>query len=117
MSMINNWAFLSPSQANFTPKVSVRISLNEITKKQNLILFHISAGSFPSGSDGKESTCNADLSLIPGSGRYPGEGKVNSSNILAWRIPWTSEPGSPRGRRESDTTERLTDSPSNSKKH
>ena len=53
MSMINNWAFLSPSQANFTPKVSVRISLNEITKKQNLILFHISAGSFPSGSDGK----------------------------------------------------------------
>ena len=30
MSMINNWAFLSPSQANFTPKVSVRISLNEI---------------------------------------------------------------------------------------
>ena len=32
------------------------------------------------------------------------------SNILAWRIPWTEEPGrlhSPRGRKESDTTERL----------
>ena len=29
---------------------------------------------FPGGSDGKES-CNAgDLSLIPGLGRYPGEG-------------------------------------------
>ena len=31
------------------------------------------------------------------------------SSILAWRIPWTEEPGgySPRGRKESDTTERL----------
>ena len=29
------------------------------------------------------------------------------SNILAWRIPWTGEPGgySPWGRKESDTTE------------
>ena len=31
---------------------------------------------FPGGSDGKESTCNAgDPGLIPGSGRFPGEGK------------------------------------------
>ena len=31
------------------------------------------------------------------------------SSILAWRIPWTEEPEgySPRGRKESDTTERL----------
>ena len=30
------------------------------------------------GSDGKESTCNAgDLDLIPGSGRYLGEGNGN----------------------------------------
>ena len=30
---------------------------------------------FPGGSAGKESACNAgDLSLIPGLGRYPGEG-------------------------------------------
>ena len=30
---------------------------------------------FPSGSAGKESTCNAgDLGLIPGLGRFPGEG-------------------------------------------
>ena len=30
---------------------------------------------FPGGSDGKESTCNVgELGLIPGSGRYPGEG-------------------------------------------
>ena len=31
---------------------------------------------FPGGSAGMESTCSAgDLSLIPGLGRYPGEGK------------------------------------------
>ena len=33
---------------------------------------------FPSGSDGKESTCNeGDLELIPGSGQYPGERNGN----------------------------------------
>ena len=31
---------------------------------------------FPGGSTGKESTCNVgDLGLIPGLGRFPGEGK------------------------------------------
>ena len=29
------------------------------------------------------------------------------SSILAWKIPWTEEPGSPWGRKESDTAERL----------
>ena len=34
--------------------------------------------SFPGGSDGKESACNAgDMGLIPGSGRSPGEGNGN----------------------------------------
>ena len=33
---------------------------------------------FLGGSDGKESSCNAgDLGLIPGFGRYPGEGNSN----------------------------------------
>ena len=31
--------------------------------------------------------------LIPGSGRFPGEGMITHSTILAWRIPWTEEPG------------------------
>ena len=45
------------------------------------------------GSDGNESACNAgDLGSIPGLGRSPGEGNGPSS-ILAWRIPWTEEPG------------------------
>ena len=47
---------------------------------------------FPGVSDGKESAYNTgDLGLISESGRLPGEGK--GSNILAWRIPWTEEPG------------------------
>ena len=42
------------------------------------------------GSPGKESACNAGgLGLILGSGRSPG----GYSSILAWRIPWTEEPG------------------------
>ena len=49
---------------------------------------------FPDVSDGKESACNAgDLGLISESGRFPGEGKGSHSSILAWRIPWTEEPG------------------------
>ena len=39
---------------------------------------------FPSGSDGKESLCSArDPGLIPGLGRFPGEGNGTHSSILA----------------------------------
>ena len=31
--------------------------------------------------------------LIPGSGRSLKEGMATHSSILAWRIPWTEEPG------------------------
>ena len=56
---------------------------------------------FPGGSDGKESACNTgDPGLIPGSGRSPGEGNcyplqamAPHSSTLAWKIPWTEEPG------------------------
>ena len=35
-----------------------------------------------------------DAGSIPGSGRSPGgEGMATHSSILAWRIPWTEEPG------------------------
>ena len=34
-----------------------------------------------------------DMGLIPGLGRSPGEGLGNPLHILAWRIPWTEEPG------------------------
>ena len=35
-----------------------------------------------------------DLGSIPGSGRSPWRrGMATHSSILAWRIPWTNEPG------------------------
>ena len=38
------------------------------------------------------------------------KGKATHSSILAWRSPWTEEPGGyrPRGHKEPATTERLT---------
>ena len=34
-----------------------------------------------------------DTGSIPGSGRSPEGGMATHSNIPAWRIPWTKEPG------------------------
>ena len=46
------------------------------------------------GSDSKVSAYNAgDPSLIPGSGRSPGEGMATHSSTVAWKIPWREEPG------------------------
>ena len=35
----------------------------------------------------------SDVGLTPGSGRSPEESMATHSSILAWRIPWTEEPG------------------------
>ena len=65
----------------------------------------------PGGSDGKESACNVgDVGLIPGLGRFPGGGQSNPlqysclenhhrQRCLVGYSPW--------GRKELDTTERL----------
>ena len=34
-----------------------------------------------------------DVGSILGSGRFPGGGHGNPLQFLAWRIPWTEEPG------------------------
>ena len=34
-----------------------------------------------------------DAILIPGLGRSLGKGMVTYSSILAWKVPWTEEPG------------------------
>ena len=39
------------------------------------------------------STQLQERGLIPWSGSCPGGGHGNQSSILAWRIPWTEEPG------------------------
>ena len=49
---------------------------------------------FPGDSAVKKLPANTgDLGLIPGLGRFPGEGNDSPLNILAWEIPWTEEPG------------------------
>ena len=69
--------------------------------------------SFPGGSDGKESACNAgEPGLIPGLGRFPGEGNGNLLQYSCLENPMD------RGTwwatvhvvAESDMTERLTHS-------
>ena len=72
-----------------------------ITMTLSLILF-------PGGSDGEESACSeGDLGLIPGSRRSAGEGNTHFS-LLAWRIPWTEEPGGLQSMGSQRVTERLT---------
>ena len=65
---------------------------------------------FPGASDSKESAFNArDTSSILGLGRSHGKGMATHSNILAWRILWTEEPGGLElGCKELDTIEGLT---------
>ena len=42
----------------------------------------------------KEALCSTgDPGMIPGSGRYPGEGNGSPLHILAWEIPQIEEPG------------------------
>ena len=49
---------------------------------------------FPGGSDSKASAYNVgDLGLIPGLGRSLEKEMATHSSILAWKIPWTEEPG------------------------
>ena len=64
---------------------------------------------FPGGSDGKESACNEETRVGSLGQEDPLEkGMAPHSSILAWRIPWTEEPGGLRsvhGVTESDKTE------------
>ena len=74
---------------------------------------HFYSGDFPGISDGKESSCSAgDM----GSGWEDAleKGMATHSSALAWRIPWTEEPGrlQSMGSQELDMTEWLTHSSS-----
>ena len=70
--------------------VSQRVGPNRVT---NTLTF-IHHWGLPWWLSSKKSACNAgDPASVPGSGRSPGERNDNPSSILAWRIPWTEEPG------------------------
>ena len=86
----------------FTPGISSDPCLTH-TEASFPARFHINttcpvtpALSFPRGSDGKESACNAgDTGSIPRSERSPAEGNGYPFQY-SWRIPWTDEPGGPK---------------------
>ena len=57
------------------PSLSLRTTFNTMIIFSDLSIVTSDHGSFSGCADGKESACNAgDLSLIPGSRRFPGEG-------------------------------------------
>ena len=57
------------------PLLCVNISQNHLLFLSGITLYY---HGFPGGSKGKASACDAeDPGLIPGSGRYPGEGNNN----------------------------------------
>ena len=59
-----------------------------------LMFIYLAVLGFPGCSDGKESTCSAgDQGSIPESRRSLEKGMATHSSIVAWRIPWTEEPG------------------------
>ena len=67
------------------------------------VLSNTTCVGFPKWLSDKESACNAgDLGLIPGWGRSLKKEMAIHSRILAWEIPWTKEPGSSWGCKESD---------------
>ena len=64
---------------------------------------------FPTGSDSKESACNArDPGSIPGSGRSLGEGNSYPLQYLCLENSMDLEGYSPKGRKDLVMTERLT---------
>ena len=54
-----------------------------------------SSQDFPGGSLVKDPSANAGDPRVPciGLGRFPEKEMATHSSILAWRIPWTEEPG------------------------
>ena len=94
LHLINAWLYGS------TPKCLNRVSW-----------CCLSTTGFPSDSDVKESAYHAgDVGSIPRSGRFPGGRNGTHFSILAWKIPWTEEPGGLQtmGCKKLDTIEWLT---------
>ena len=72
---------------------------------------HVQMISFPSGSEGKESTCNLETQVRSLGWEDPlEEGMATHSSVLAWRIPWTEEPGGLQslGSQRADMIQQLT---------
>ena len=75
----------------------IKLNSNNLSKYDSNNLSKYEQRGFTGGSVVKNLPASAgdagDVGLIPGSGRCPGEGNGKPSSTLAWRIPWTEEPG------------------------
>ena len=71
--------------------------LSQLAMFKKKLLFHVILSKqrdFPHGSVVKNTPANAeDTGLMPGSGRFPGEGNDNPLQYFCLEIPWTEESG------------------------
>ena len=89
------WKRVEHDWVNWTVITFTFNSSNINTKLLNLFnLLHGLRRGFLRSSVGKVSACSeGDPASIPGLGRSPGEGNATHCSVVAWRIPWTEEPG------------------------
>ena len=77
--------------AFFSKLFSCHTERFQLLLPSDLCIYLPSLLGFPGRSEGKAPACNAgDWGSIPGSLE---KGMATHSSILAWRIPWTEEPG------------------------
>ena len=68
------------------------LTFQDLTSNFDISKFYPRLG-FPGGSDCKESAWNQETRVRSMGWEDPLEEMVTHSSILAWRIPWTEEPG------------------------
>ena len=86
---------LNINRTSFSSSLALETIYTRLLKLANSIYRSVTQISgFSDGSDSKESACNVeDLASIPGAGRSLEKEMAIHFGILAWRIPWTEEPG------------------------
>ena len=95
--MLQNEFFGQPNILKLKFKVYIihKINHSSLRKQINFVCEHHKNYCFPNDSDGKESFWNAGTWVQSLGQEDPLEKEMAtySSPILAWRIPWTEEPG------------------------
>ena len=104
-SLFRQWHYYQELWPTLSTQGHIILRIHDLTRRmqvprflsyyrlcQNCLLIHL--WDFPSGSDSKASVCNAgDLGLILG-WEDPLEKEMTAhSSFLAWKIPWTTDPG------------------------
>ena len=86
-------ATTSTSLTRLKPSVWITTNCGKFIKRWELQIT-LPVSDFPGGSDSKASVYDAgDLGSIPGLGRSLEKEMAIHSSTIAWKIPWTEEPG------------------------